>query len=161
MNDAAVKLAIFTRDLLNKPEESVVVIGRENMTRGDFSPLKIVIDNVDSSTAISTSRKYDGVLEELQHVQKISSPATIDFYGDGAYSECNKFKLLLSSQKSYELQRDERIEVYIETAIIDLKILTGEQYSERFQIGLQIQFNIELVEPILRIDTLQNTVITN
>jgi len=160
MNAGVKKLLIFVSDLLAQPQGGVVVYGRRNFEREDFNTLQIVIDNVDTSTRLLSSSKYDGEAEEMQYVQKISSPATIDFYGENAYEECERFVLLLSTQKSYELQRDQRIEVYQESGIIDLKLLTGDQYSERVQISLRIQFNIELTEDVLRIDELQSTLIT-
>ena len=157
-NAGLVALFKFTRALLGYEGTQTVLIGRGNMNRGNFTQLQIVLDNLDSNNLVAFASKYDGVNEVMTYTHKVSAPVSIDFYGDSAYSECERFVLLLGSERGYELSRDLGVEVYLESAITDLKLLTGELYSQRLQIRLRIQYNISLSETILRIDELDLSV---
>lgn len=161
MNTGAKKLLIFTRDLLSQPEGTVVIIGRENMKRNNFTDLQIVIDNIDVSTPIGFSTYYDGESEKMFYYAKISAPATINFYGDGAYQEAMKFSLLWGSQIGYQLGLNNMVEINQVSGILDLKQLTGDQYSERLQLSLIIKFNEQIDQPTLRVDTLQSNFLIN
>lgn len=161
MKNAAVLLAIFVRDLLVQPEGSVIVLGRVNMRRDDYKTLQIVIDDVVALGRISSSETYDPTTENMQYNQQLTSSATVDFYGDGAYDESVKFVTTIASQRGSELQRDSFIDVLQQSAITDLKMLAGDEYSERFQVAVNIVYNIAYNESILRIDTTDFSVITD
>lgn len=159
MNIATKQLALFIRDLLVLPE-SVINIGRENFDREDFTALQIVVDTLGQATPLSKNESFDGVAEEIEYAQQWQAPCTVDFYGDGAFEEATKFLLLVQSQASYELQRDNGISIYHSSALTDVKSLTGEQYSERYQLALNVQYTISAKVDTLRIDTAQVTIIS-
>ena len=158
MNVATKQLAIFIRDLLTIPE-ATINIGRNNFIRDDFNLLQIVVDTLGESKPLSRSNKFDGTLEETQYSQQWQSPCTVDFYGDDAYTTATDLLLLMQSQLGYELQRDNGITVYESSSLTDVKALTGEQYSERYQLGLNVQYTLSKTIATLRIDTAEINII--
>lgn len=158
MNIATKQLAIFIRDLLTL-SESVIKIGRQNFNRNDFAALQIVVDTLGQSIPLSRSDNFDGDSEEMEYSQQWQSPCTIDFYGDDAYTTATDFLLICQSQTGYELQRDNGITILDTNALTDVKALTGEQYSERYQLGLNVRFTLSKKVETLRIDTAQINII--
>lgn len=153
-----VLLAMLVRDLLNQPEGEVVILGRDNMDRENFTALQIVIDSLSPALRLNSSQKYDGDAEEMTYSQTWRQQFTINFYGDGAWSELLKFSLLLKSQKAYELQRDSGVDVLLTSSATDVKLLTGEQYSERYEVECNVMFTAAIAEEVLRIDTAQTEI---
>ena len=161
MNPATLGLARFVRDLLAQAEFTVVQIGRNNFRRDDFSALQIIIDSLGPAVRMNTSEKYDDVAELMNYAQQYKAPCTVNFYGDDGYEQAAKFALLTQSQLGYELQLEHGIAVYSVGSITDLKWLTGEQYSARYEISLQVQYTINANVSTLRIDTAQTDIITD
>lgn len=153
MNGGLVLLGRFVRDLLGMPEGSVVQLGRKNFRRDDFTGLQIVIDSISPFEMVGTSEKYES--EVITYTQAWRGPCIINFYGDAAYSEAVKFSALIQSQAGYELQRDLGVSVYEVGTISDLRFITGEQYSERYEIELNIRFTTSENVSTLRIDEAQ------
>jgi len=158
MNTATVGLAIFIRDLLALPE-STINIGRQNFRRDDFTSLQIVVDTLGQSIPLSRTESFNGTTEKIEYAQQWQSPCTVNFYGDGAFSTATDFLLKIQSQPGYELQRDNGITIFEAGSLTDVKALTGEQYSERFELGLNVQFTMSAEIDTLRIDTAQTTII--
>jgi hypothetical protein len=147
------KLAMLVRDLLEQEEGSVVVLGRTNMRRDDFSALQIVVDQLGPSQVVAAGARYDGGAEVMQHQQTWKMLATVDFHGDGAGDESERFCLLLQSETALNLKRELEIAVYRPTAIRNLKHLTDEQFSEHLQVELMVQHNVTADEDVLYIET--------
>lgn len=145
-------LGLFVRDLLVQPEGSVVQVGRNNFRRDDFTALQVVVDTLGASNLLASSEKFDGELESMAYTQSWSMPCIINFYGDGAAAEAIKFSNIIQSQAGYELQRDLGLTVYDVGTITDVKLLTGEQYSERIELALNIRFTTTTNIDTLRID---------
>ena len=158
MNVATKQLAIFIRDLLTIPE-ATIKIGRQNFIRDDFNVLQIVVDTLGQSIPLTRAEEFDGELEETEYSQQWQSPCTVDFYGDDAYNMATDLLLLMQSQRGYELQRDNGITVYESSSLTDVKALTGEQYSERYQLGLNVQYTLSKTIATLRIDTAEINII--
>lgn len=152
------KLAMFVRDLLNQPEGEVVILGRENLRRDDFNALQIVVDSLGKARRLSKAQKYNGVMEKMQHSASWSAPFTINFYGDEAYAQATKFVLLTDSQVGYELQRDMGVGIYLTSELTDVKLLAGEQYSNRFELELNVTFTESATVDVLRIDVAQTDI---
>lgn len=155
------RLAIFVRDLLQQPEGTVVVIGRHNMRRDDFTALQIVVDRISPELLTSQSKAFDGEAETTTITSYFEGPNTLNFYGDGARAEAIKFIGMLSSQAGYELQRDQTISVYNMTGLTDVKLLAGSQYSERQEMVFNVRYSESLVIDTLRIDTANGTILTD
>lgn len=162
MNTFLIELAKFTRDLLSIPE-SKIKIGRKNFKRTDFKSLQLVIDQISPSSQLSRNRDYDGSdgVESMQYSVFYQAPCTIDFYGDTAFSTAQTFILSLNTQLSYELQRDMQLTVYQASNLIDVALLTGEQYSERYQLELNIQLTLTHDVDTKRIDEAQTELYFN
>ena len=153
------RLAMYVRDLLQQPEGSVVVLGRHNVRQDDLTALQIAVDTMGPARRMNVSRKYDGHIEEMTHAQQWVQPCVINFYGDQAYAEAQRFMLISHGQTGYELQRDSGIAVFLASQITDVKLLTGENFSSRFEIALNVQFTESAVESVLRIDAADVTII--
>lgn len=161
MNPATLGLARFVRDLLGQPEFTVVQIGRNNFRRDDYDALQIIIDNLGPAVRLNSSEKYDGDAEIMTYAQQWRAPCTVDFYGDEAYDQAQKFILTCQSQAGYELQLQHGVTIYEASQITDVKWLTGEQYSARYQVSLQVQYTISADVETLRIDEAQTDIITD
>lgn len=152
MNTVLQNLAKFIRDLMSFSETDIF-IGRQGMRINDFSGRQVVVDSTGSIIPKTVSSKFDGTAEEMIYAHQIMTPCTINFYGDSAYSDATTFVLSVRSQAGYELQRDLGIGVYDIGQLIDVKILTGEQYNGRIQVNLNVLSSISLAVSTLRIDT--------
>ncbi|WP_428613316.1 phage neck terminator protein [Pseudoalteromonas sp.] len=152
-------LAIYARDLLQQPEGEVVVLGRANIDQDDLTSLRIAIDANGIATPMNTSEQYDGDAEEMTHAQQWKQSCVINFYGDGAWQEAQKLILLNRSQTAYELQRDSGLSVFLASSITDVKMLTGEKFSNRFELAVNVQYTLSVTETVLRIDEAQFTTI--
>jgi stage V sporulation protein SpoVS len=153
VNNATRLLALYTRDLLELAEGSVVIMGRVNIERGDTDALQISVDQLATSTPLTDSERYDGAAEIMHVDQTWSSVMTIDFMGADAYNQVIRFVTLNRHQKGHELKESLGIDLQIVSGITDLKILQGEQYSERYQIEVTMMHNIGAAIETLRIDS--------
>lgn len=155
MIKSSVLLAKFTQGLLQQPKDTVIMIGRENIKRDSYTALQIVIDDLGNHELVCKTKSFDGVSEIMRHYQRWRSDMTIDFYGDAARTEAQRFTSLLDTQNAEDMRRDLNITLYYTNAVTDVKLLSGEQYSQHLQLSVNIEYLVELDEPILRIDTLQ------
>ena len=161
MIPSTLKTALVVRDLLQQPEGSVVIIGRDNLRRDDFNALQIAIDSLAPATRVAEGQSFDGDSELMTIGQRYRAPVTINFYGDQAYSEAERFMLLLQSQAGYDAQQLHSVTMYAVGSITDVKLLTGEQYSQRFELTLNVFYNVSADVPTLRIDEAQTTIVSD
>lgn len=143
--------AKYVRDLMGV-SETLVKLGRVNFERKDFETEYIVIDSLTGDIPLASSTSFDDVGEVMEYSSLIKKAFVVDFYGENAYSNANKFQLMVRSQKSSDLQDLYKISVYGITAITDVKALTGQQYGNRVQCELMVQFNNSIEVETLRID---------
>ena len=153
-------LQLFIRDLLVYPEE-LIERGRRNFEQADFETDYIVVDGLGGSNTTARSESFDSVAEVMSYARRISKPCTIDFYGAAAFTNSDKFVTLLGSQLSLDLQAELGVTIGSVSVITDVKSLTGQQYGERLQLSLIMQYNISSAVATLRIDEAQNEFLTN
>lgn len=153
-------LQLFIRDLLVYPEE-LIERGRRNFEQVDFETDYIVVDGLGGSPITARSERFDPVAEEMEYTRRTSKTCTVDFYGDNAFTNSNKFVTLIGSQLSFDLQHELGVTIGGVSSITDVKALTGQQYGQRLQLSLVMQYNISSVVPTLRIDESQLEFITN
>ena len=154
MNEALRQVAMFIRDLLGY-DEQLIRIGRLNTDIEDFTTPYIGVDSLGQAIRLSSGQDYDGEAEVMTHAQNWRAPVTVTFYGDGAWGRANKFALLTSSQKGFELQQAQGIGVLLAGGITDVKILAGQQYGERQELTLNVLYSVSADIDTLRIDTAQ------
>lgn len=159
MNPVLVAVAKFVRDLL-PVAESLVIIGRENFERTDFSVGYIVVDLL-TGNPVASSQRFNPTAEQLTIATLSRWAVTIDFFGDAAYTNSDRFQLLQKSQRAVELCEALGISVFRPTAVQDLRALTGAQYGNRVQVELVVHANASAVLDTLRIDTPQNEFLNN
>jgi hypothetical protein len=87
--------------------------------------------------------------------QQWQAPVTLSFYGAEAWSTATRFALLIQSQASLELQESLGLGVYQASGLIDVKMLTGQQYGERQELSLNVRYATTVNVDTLRIDTAQ------
>jgi len=151
MNEGIRRTALWARDLLGY-DESLMLIGRRNFTREDFETAYIVLDSLGPETLKGSSLEYDGEGEVQKIALLYSIPITIDFYGEGAHGRAQKLIALRRSQSSRELQKQNDISVYAPETVMDAKALTGQQYGERIEVALNIEWQYVETVDLLRID---------
>lgn len=152
MNKPLLLTALFVRDLLGH-DESLIRIGRMGDNIKDFTTDYIGIDSLAPATRLSVSEQFDGVAEEMNHSQNWRIPVTMSFYGDNAWENVTKLVLLSSSQAGFDLQKKHGLGFFIARDITDVKILTGQQYGNRYEVTVNVQYNINIDVDTLRIDT--------
>lgn len=160
MSDPLVLLADFTQDLLVQPD-GVIVIGRANVSRDDFNALQIAVDQLDSGTMISFTENYDGDAEVMTYSQIQKAYFTLSFYGDDALTQATKFSTLSRSETGINLQINSGITVYNFGTIRDVKLLTGSQYSNLYELQFTMRYATSGTEDILRIDKAQYEFLVN
>ena len=154
MNDVLTKTARLIRDLLAY-DEQLIKIGRYNSEIEDFTIAYIGVDTLGQSARLATGEKYNGDTEVMTHSQRWASPIVLSFYGDGAWSRASNLSLLIKSQASRELQKTLEISAYQVSGLTDVKILTGQEFGERVELNLSVQYTISVDVDILRIDEAQ------
>lgn len=154
MNTALQGLAIVIRDLMEFNHDDII-IGRYGFKVNDFESRQVVVDSTGPATVRNTSETFDSTNEVITYSQQVLVPCSINFYGDTAYEDAAKFSLLLKSQSGYELQRDNEVSIFNVGQLIDVKMLTGEQYNGRIQLNLNVQITIDTDVDTLRIDEYQ------
>ena len=149
-----VAVAKFVRDLLTY-DEQMIRIGRQNFEREQFETAYIVVDALGAQMRAASLETYDGDAEELSLGVVWRGPVTLDFYGDGAYTRAIDFSLRMRSQAALELKKSLGINIYTASSATDVKALTGQQYGERVQIEMTVEYSSEIVIDTLYIDTAQ------
>ena len=149
-----VAVATLIRDLLTHNEQ-LIRIGRQNFEREEFETDYIVVDALGLSQRIGSLEEYDGDTENLSLGHMWRTSVTVDFYGPGAYSNQERFALLLRTQTALDLKKSLSIDVHQASTCIDLKALTGQQYGNRVQLELSVISNSQIDVTTLRIDTAQ------
>lgn len=152
MNPALILLARVVRDLLTHPE-ALITFGRLNDERQWFDDDYIVIDALAPGQPLTRGEKYDGDDEKLTLSSRVRLPVTIDFFGTNAYTNAEKLQLLLKSDNARDLQEQNAITVGGISQLTDVKALTGQQYGNRVQVELVVQYSPSIVLDVLRIDT--------
>lgn len=150
ISTSTLQLARFIRDVMPY-DEQLIKPGQQNFEREDFNEDYIVPDEI-SSSPVTLPKGFDPVLEEMDYCAVMQSQNTVDFFGKLAFTNAVRFIALIGSQQGYELQRDMGISVFSPSTITDLTQLTGQQYSPRFQIALNVRYNESVKVPTLRID---------
>lgn len=147
------QLALYTRDLLNI-SESIISIGRLNKY-DDEKQNQIVIDNLSPAIQQSVTKTFDGN-DELQKIDaNYLGQFTINFYGKDAQSNASTFIVLTNTEEARTLQKTYTIAVYRVSQITNLKRLAGKVYDNRYEITLNVGYNITSEIDRLRFDEAQ------
>lgn len=155
-----VKVRILIRDLIGLPEKQILS-GRSDKFQDDYNTDYVVVDDLIASQRITSDYNYDGVNEIETIGSKFVTTFTIDFYGDNAYNNCNRFALLSRSQQAYELKKQLGITFYQVSTIQDLKKLVGQQHGNRYQSTFKVHDCRSVSIDTLRIDEAQFTTLTD
>lgn len=157
MNEALRLLALYVRDLLSY-DEQLIRIGRQNSEITDFTLAYIGVDSLGAARRIASGQTYDGTAETQKLGDQWLVPCTLAFYGTGAHARAADFVLRQRSQAALELQETLGAAVYLTSSLTDVKVLTGQQFGERIEIELNLQYSEGVEISTKRIDTAQLTV---
>ena len=149
----------YVRDLLSY-DEQLIVQGRLNVEREDFTLGYIVVDALGAALRIDQGKKFDDVAEQVTYSTRWRGPVTIDFYGTGAQDRAELFAGMHRTQAALELRRALKLGINQPSSIVDLKALTGQQYGERVQVTVTVTYNTGVTVDALRIDTAQTEIHT-
>jgi len=159
-----IKFCTFIRDVLEHPE-NLIYSGRCNKVQEDFETDYIVVDDLAASQRVSgniTCAVDPDTGAEVQNIANVYiTTFTIDFYGENAYDNANRFVLLARSQQAYELKKSLGIGVYQVSSIQDLKKLAGQQFGNRWQVTLKVEDSRSVNVETLTIEKLNITTITD
>jgi len=153
-------LALYTRDVLEIPE-SQIKFGRSNHDDLDFSQDLIVIDGLSPSVGIGTQTKYNGTTEQKTISQTKVEEFTLNFYGENALLNAQEWSTLNESQKARNIASGLTVSLHRAKGPVNLKMLAGAQYNNRFEITVKMGYNITNEFELLRIDSSQIDMITD
>ncbi|AUR84241.1 tail-completion protein [Vibrio phage 1.052.A._10N.286.46.C3] len=146
--------ARLVRDLLGY-DEQLIKFDRENMPEGDFHTSYIVVNSSSVISRTSAGRRYDGDTEEMTHINSQSRQIILEFYGDDAYENADRFFLLSESQLAYDLKRNLDLTIGRVSTSTDVGQLLGKFYGNRVHLEMNVQFNTVTTIETRRIDTAQ------
>lgn len=148
-----IQIADFTKALMNDIN-LIIILGRENFENVDFTKDLILIDSLTPAKNISATDSYNGTSEIQTFTTYFNQLFTLDFYGDNAYSNANKFVALLRSEKANWYLKDYNLSMLNANSIIDLKDLLGTDYVSRYQIEVSVNYFVNVDIGTLKIDTI-------
>lgn len=128
-----------------------VIVGRENGTQEIFSNDYIVVDNL-NTTPKAHGREYDWDEEVETRRTSFEGKFTIEFYGDNAETNANKFINIQSSQLGKDLEKSKNITIYRPSSVNNLKPTLGNKYFNRIEIEILVQYNQSFEIDTLRIE---------
>jgi len=149
------QLKLYVRDLLGISEDCIKD-GRKNASSNQ-KDLLITIDDLSPALEQSRTKTYDGVKEEMTIDAAMLGQFTINFYGnkDKARENAYLFSVLKSTEAARTLQKTHKITIHRLSTITDLRQLAGKTYHERYEITLNIGYNITHAIETLRFDEAQ------
>ena len=148
-----IQVANFTKALMNDIN-LIIILGRENFENVDFTKDLILIDSLTPAKNISATDSYNGTSEVQTFTTYFNQIFTLDFYGDNAYSNANKFVALLRSEKANWYLKDYNLSMLNANSIIDLKDLLGTDYTNRYQVEVSVNYFVNVDISTLKIDTI-------
>jgi len=152
MNTVLKKMGQLIRDLLGISEQ-LIRIGRNDYYIDNDNTSYIGIDAISPARRLAGGTGYNGTTEIETIEEQWRASIIISFYGDNAYTNAESFQLLLSNQKSSDLQYDLGISVFKTTQYLDVKRLAGKDYQNRIDLTLNVNYTISATVDTLRIDT--------
>lgn len=147
-----IQVADFTKALMNDTN-LIIILGRENFENVDFTQDIILIDSLTPARNISVTDSYNGTDEIQTFTTYFNQLFTLDFYGDNAYNNANKFIALLRSEKANWYLKDYNLSMLNANSMIDLKDLLGTDYTNRYQIEVSVNYFVNVDIETLRIDS--------
>jgi len=160
MIDVLINTAIFVRDLLSYNEQ-LIRIGRLNFELDGLEDSYIAVDSISPAIRLGSGQYFDATLEVMEYQEQWQIPIILSFYGTNAYTNANNFRLYLQSQTSIELQETLSIAVFKSSSMLDIKILTGQNYNNRLDLTINVEYSINADISTLRIDTAETTLIVD
>jgi len=158
--DVLINTALFVRDLLSY-DEQLIRIGRLNFELDGLEYNYIAVDSLSPAVRLGSGQFFDSTLEVMEYQEQWQIPIILSFYGTAAYTNATKFMLYLQSQASIELQKTLSIAVFRCSSLTDIKILTGQNYNNRLDLTLNVEYSINADISTLRIDTAETTLIVD
>lgn len=148
-----IQVANFTKALMNDIN-LIIILGRENFENVDFTKDLILIDSLTGAKNISVTDSYNGTSEIQTFTTYFNQLFTLDFYGDNAYTNANKFVALLRSEKANWYLKEYKLSMLNANSIIDLKDLLGTDYTNRYQVEVSVNYFVNVDISTLKIDTI-------
>jgi len=149
-----IQVADFTKALMND-ENLIIILGRENFENVDFTQDIILIDSLTPARNISATDSYNSTDEIQTFTTYFNQLFTLDFYGDNAYDNANKFIALLRSEKANWYLKDYKLSMLNVNSMIDLKDLLGTDYTNRYQVEVSVNYFVNVDIDTLRIDSVE------
>ena len=155
MIDPDKQLKRYIRDLLDI-EECHIKNGRDNQYDNQ-KDLLITVDNLSPAVEQSVTKTFDGDEEVMTIDAAMLGQFSINFYGNKgkARESAFLFTTLRSTESAKTLQKKYGITIFRISGITDLKQLAGKTYHERYEITLNIGYNITNSIETLRFDEAQ------
>lgn len=147
-------VARFVRDLLGY-DEQLIKFDRRNVQASDFSTSYIVVNGSQPQAVLARGKLFDGDAEVMTYSASVSHAIVLEFYGDEAYSNAEKFLMLSESQRANELRRAQALTIMAVSNITDVGQLLGQSHGNRVHLSFNVQYAPAHDVQTLRIDTPQ------
>lgn len=155
MIDPKKELKRFIRDLLDL-SECHIKTGRDN-AYDNQTDLLVTVDDLAPAIQQRVSKTYDGDAEEMTIDAYMLGAFTVNFYGnkDKAREAAYLFSTLRNTEAARTLQKTHGITIFRVSTITDLRQLAGKTYHDRYEITLNLGYNITNKIETLRFDEAQ------
>ena len=147
-------VARFVRDLLDY-DEQLIKFDRRNVQPSDFSTSYIVINGSLPQSVLARGQRFNGDAEVMTYSASVSHAIVLEFYGDEAYSNAEKFLMRSESQSANELRRALALTIMAVSNITDVGQLLGQSHGNRVHLSFNVQYAPAHDVQTLRIDTPQ------
>lgn len=147
-------VARFVRDLLDY-DEQLIKFDRRNVQASDFSTSYIVVNGSIPQSVLARGQSFNGDTEVMTYSASVSHSIVLEFYGDDAYSNGEKFLMLSESQRANELRRTNNLTIMAVSNITDVGQLLGQSHGNRVHLSFNVQYAPTSNVQTLRIDTPQ------
>ncbi len=123
---------------------------RANFTQSKLTDNLIVVD-VLSEKVVARSKSFDSENEIETVILHKKAELAIDFYGVDALDNAQTFEAALTMESGYNTFVKTQVRMYHPTNLINVKILQGKQYGERWQINTLMRYDLQKATPVRRI----------
>lgn len=149
-----IAVARFVRDLLGY-DEQLIKFDRKNIISTDFATSYIVVNGSLPQSVLARGQRFNGDAEVMTYSASVSHAIVLEFYGDKAYVNAERFLMLSESQYANELRRTHLLTIMAVSNIIDVGQLLGQSHGNRVHLSFNVQYAPARDEQTLRIDTPQ------
>jgi len=147
-------MARYVRDLLEY-DSNLIRPDKKNFSQDDFGTDYIVINTSQPTKRLTKGRTYDGDKEVMNYNETSSQTFVIEFYGENAFNNVNRFTVLNDSQQARDIRYLQGLTACSVMSQTDVKQMIGSSYGNQINVEINAMISRDIDVDTLRIDTPQ------